>query len=179
MTETMTIDPDEAGFPLLSSPAARRALTPDQAKTVAELEARARRMFGSGFWWPYGPNIRVASRMALLDWAEPLGVRQTTSRRPCLHWLAVGRCLRRDCHGGITVDGKRPRWADHVTAWYVPRTDLRLIVAQPYLPAERAAVLLPEGFHAIVRPSGWYGLDACQIELWSRDPAELTRQERR
>lgn len=131
-------------------------------------DKKAAKLWGSGWrrihWWPYGPNVWLESREALLTWAEATGARPSRGQ-PCGHWLRSGRC-------GVAVCRERfreRRWADHVTTWLMPE-GRRLVVSQPYLEADDVSEMLPKDeFRCVVDDrGGWYGAGTVWVEVWSR-----------
>lgn len=103
-----------------------RALRSDLARRAARVNVGGSPHGTTGGAWPYGPNISLPSRAALLDWAEPLGLRYSPRAR-CLHWIARGRCAVQECCAGRW----HHRWMDHASGW---TRDGRpaVLAAQPY-----------------------------------------------
>lgn len=125
--------------------------------------------------WPYGPNIDVDVREALVAWAEPLGLRRSTQSRQCLHWLRGKRCPRRwevgdDCCRDTVPDG------DHETTWTLADGKTpALILNQPYGHARRARAeieALAEADDLRVEfdeAGGWYGNRTIFVAVWRAD----------
>lgn len=128
--------------------------------------------------WPYGPNIDLDSREALVEWAGPIGLRQSKTHNKCLHWLRGKHCPRNTGYGacGATVPG-----ADHVSVWNRgPGRNPAVIVSQPYhLYDEDLAELGelakdPDLVVEIDEDGGWYGMGSLWVAVWRADqyPAE-------
>ena len=116
--------------------------------------------WGSPWGWPYGPNIDVPSRAAMLDWATAGKLRKSTADVD-LHWLTGGR--------GNNFGWDPPAWADHLTGWTVARKPA-VLVAQPYMSVDVAreslsGVLSDDRFAVAVHASGWYGRHTVMIEI--------------
>lgn len=148
-----------------------RHATPEQRALVAELDERAQqaRVLNQFGGWPYGPNIDVASRQRLLDWAEREGVSLATTRCQGMHWLRTGRC-------NVHVCEPLGQWADHVTRW---KRDGKpgLIVAQPYGLDGNDMIALgqlaaDDDLHVSVDADSWYGHGTVMVEVWNRQAWE-------
>ena len=161
-----------------------RHATADQRALVAEQNARAPRIgidktrtlsgWGDiGMDWPYGAYDDVTVRQALLDWAEPLGLKESRSRSSCWRcWFKRSpRCTLSDwAHrhmGG---------WIDHPSNWNLNGKP-HVFVSQPYdLPdreraeIETAVAEMNEQGHnlrlEISQETGWYGYRAMWIAIW-------------
>lgn len=131
----------------------------------------------SGAWrgagWPYGPNIDLDSREALVAWAEPRGLRASSTRRGCLHWLQQVPCPR-DRSG---MCAERLPGADHVSAWNLGAgKNPAALVSQPYkLDAESRGLLAeinesPGLWVEIDDMGGWYGHETVFVAVWRTDP---------
>jgi hypothetical protein len=168
-----------------------RHLPDDDRALVADLDRRARgiglRTTGDD-WpyidWPYGPNISLPVRLALIEWAEPLGLRYSPHGR-CLHWISRGRCAVQVCRAGL----ESRRWMDHLTGWTRNR-GAAVLVAHPYgvdgdalhdlrrvaddlnldvwVGRHPVAEATPTGSPAAPQHTGWYGYGTTFIEIWGR-----------
>jgi hypothetical protein len=133
---------------------------------VAVLPAKQRIGWRGPLAWPYGPNIDVTAREALCDWAEPLGLKETTRTGRFSRWPAVT--------GGIA---ETDRWADHVTYWNRGGKPA-VVISHPYLWGSTLTTVLaellqrcePSGL-TVRQSAGWYGHGTPGIEIW--DPAQL------
>lgn len=152
----------------------------DRVRAVHEAALQARILkpvsdaFGPwwGLDWPYGPNIDLDSREALVAWALPLDLRQSSAFVKCLHWLLGKRCPRPytgDCSGMLPG-------ADHTTIWNQgPGRNPVVIVTQPYgLRDEDRLVLAeidarPEFQVEIDDNGGWYQTNTTWVAVWSAD----------
>lgn len=121
--------------------------------------------WGQGLAWPYGPNVDVAARARMLDWAGAHGLQLADPRHRCLDWLRGGRCARATCRSG-----PRAAWMDHVTAW-THGGKPAAFVAQPYhLSVGDVAGLdgigtAPE-LSIEIRSESWYGHGAWFVGIW-------------
>lgn len=137
-------------------------------KPVPAVHAR----WGGSYQWPYGPNLYVADRVALLDWAVPNWLRiSDASSRCAICWVSGSRCPSDGRH--LSSRG----WIDHPTRWNL-RGKPRVFVSQPYSLSgqERAEV---EGLVAaansagrnlrleISEESGWYGKPTVWVAIWN------------
>lgn len=121
--------------------------------------------WGQHWAWPYGPNINVSMRLALLDWAEPQDLRRARSRG-CPHWPRNGRCCSAwsACVGGY--------WTDHVTTWTQADGEPAVFLAQPYvlmdddIAALRALDADPGLSVEVKAEGGWYGFGTWAVEVW-------------
>lgn len=143
------------------------------------VEARA---WGRAFEWPYGPNVSVPSRAALVTWAEKHRVKLSQGVSKCaLHWLTGGQCGPRAGAGSPSCrqGSSYPLWFDHVTRWNFAGYP-RVLVAQPYglsdtdrLDLERIADTAQLWTGARLRleigPTGWYGHGTTWVALWRED----------
>lgn len=120
--------------------------------------------------WPYGPNIDLDSREALVEWAGPLGLRQSKTPNKCLHWLRGKQCPRAAAYGacGATVPG-----ADHLSVWNRgPGRNPAVIVSQPYHLNDKELAELaelakdPDLVVEIDEDGGWYGAGTTWVALW-------------
>jgi hypothetical protein len=123
--------------------------------------------------WPYGPNIDLDSREALVAWAGPLGLRESSTSRKCLHWLRGRHCPRNSSYGacGGTVPG-----ADHVSTWnHGPGANPAVLVSQPYHLADEDRAELaelaknPDLVVEIDEDGGWYGARTIWVAIWRAD----------
>lgn len=151
----------------LGSGANETRVEQDKSRASATDE-KASKLWGSGWrrkhGWPYGPNVWLESREALLAWAEMTGARPSRGQ-PCGHWLRSGRCAVAECRERF-YSPQHP-WADHVTTWLMPG-GRRLIVAQPYSEADYISETLPQEFRCVVdERGGWYGFGTIWVEVWS------------
>lgn len=142
--------------------------------------------------WPYGPNIRLDSRAAMVSWAQDNSLRLSTGSR-CLHWLigdwrggrTCGRCR---CQYGVGAgfDELQPAGidisssvVDHVTSWVSQDGEVRVLVLQPYGLDERdVAALELLGTKAGLRveideAGGWYGLGTAWVAIWCTATVDL------
>ena len=120
--------------------------------------------------WPYGPNVDVPARAAMLDWAEAYDLRLTDYDR-CLHWLRAGRCTADHCLDHVAG------WRDHVTGWSGPG-GVRVLVSQPYSLGSDDAATLAElgaepGLTVQITGTGWYGHGTVFIAVWHPDSPRL------
>ncbi len=113
------------------------------------------------------------SREALVEWAGPLGLRQSKTHNKCLHWLRGKQCPRAAAYGacGATVPG-----ADHLSVWNRgPGRNPAVIVSQPYhLYDEDLAELAelandPDLVVEIDEDGGWYGARTIWVAIWRAD----------
>jgi len=160
-----------------------RCATPAERDRVADIDQAAldyrviRRSQGGSDWgwhqldWPYGPNIDIDSREALVEWAAPLGMRSTTSSRRCLHWLRGNPCPWSHGHCTWQIPG-----ADHVTSWNRgPGRSPAVLVSQPYhLDSDDVAGLLeidesPEFTVEIDEAGGWYLHGSIFVTIWNAE----------
>lgn len=158
--------------------------TVDHAAREKKLVPRVSGMTGAwhGLQWPYGPNIDVDSREALVAWAGPLGLRLSSTHTRCLHWLQRKHCPR--MWGGrcsTEVPG-----ADHVTAWNRGAgRNPAVLVSQPYHLDDEARRQLADidnspGLRVeIVEGGGWYGAGTIFVTIWRTDDTPGSRAERR
>lgn len=144
--------------------------TPNDRATLDELNRRGRaigvppdrhNLLEGARAWPYVARVDVATRRAMVEWAETNGLSYVDRSHACEAWLTGSRCpgIRR-CAGLSRVILRR---LDHASSWIGPK-GLRLVVAQPYsLDAQDADELrglaAVDGLHITVQPpgSGWYG----------------------
>jgi hypothetical protein len=145
-------------------PVCPRHRTAEQRDLVVELDRRGAAVGVKGGDWPYGPNIYVDNRLALVGWAEATGYRLATPNARCLHWL-VGKArhcsARRDSFdhdGRIERDGDT---LDHPTFW-TKGGKPALLLAQPYRPpaadwVERTVATWPVAVD-VAHPAPWYGV---------------------
>lgn len=142
--------------------ACARHTPPQWRERLADLDHRRAKIAPEG--WPYGPNIDVQARVNLIEWADPLGVKLSSTRCQELHWLRTGRCQHADC---------RPlRWMDHTTRWSLNGKPA-LLLTQPYgdLEGHREAmgnILEDDELHVETKPS-WYGHGTTGIFVWRVD----------
>jgi len=150
--------------------------TSDEQRTLLDdLDRRARHISIRDGGWPYGPNIHVPARVALLDWAEAEKVRYS-ARGNCLHWIARGRCAVSLCN----EDRGRHSWMDHVTGW-TRAGKPAVLVSQPYQVSaaeqmELTRIGVEWSLDVRVGDTGWYGSDTRFVELRPR-PAQLNTAE--
>lgn len=122
------------------------------------------------FVWPYGPNIDVAARGRLLDWAERHRLRLSNRGDGCLHWLVTGRCTEPEC------SPRAAAWMDHVTAW-TRDGEPAVLVAQPYvLEDDDKADLVGLAGEPSIRveaeqTGSWYGHGTWFVGLWRAEAA--------
>jgi hypothetical protein len=125
-----------------------------------------------GLGWPYGPNIDLESREALVEWAGPIGLRASSTRRKCVHWL-LGKPCPRSSYGVCdwTVPG-----ADHVSVWNrgAGRSPA-VIVSQPYGLTDEDRTALgaldrdPDLVVEVDDEGGWYGFNTTFVGIWRAD----------
>jgi hypothetical protein len=151
----------------------------DAAAREMKLLPRVSGMGGSwhGLEWPYGPNIDVDTREALVAWAGPHGLRLSGTHSRCLHWLQGKRCPRswgESCAAGVPG-------ADHVTAWNRGAgRNPAVLVSQPYGLDEQARRQLADidsqpGLRVeIDEAGGWYGAGTTFVAIW-RTEGSATR----
>lgn len=148
----------------------------DDIRLLDELDGRApsiglpRDTRGRGlFRWPYGPNIDVAARIRMLDWATTHGLTYVDRAHTCLTWLRGGRC-------GRSCYEPRPAWLDHVTLWGREGAPA-VLVAQPYHLDDRDGFQLgildrEPGLRLELRAEGsWYGFGTWFVGLWKEADA--------
>lgn len=129
---------------------------------LTDLDQRAKKILRHG--WPYGPNVSIQSRIDLIAWAEPLGVKLSASRCEGLHWLRKGVCQHSMCDGFP--------WMDHTTRWNLDGKPA-LVLTQPYNSAERQRELMGDllednELHVEIKP-GWYGHGTIGAFVWRAD----------
>lgn len=173
----------------------RRSATPDDRRLLADLDRRALRLglpmrdrsaveWHTEVSWPYGPNVNVGQRIALLNWMETEHLRPTLARGkfhdPCLDWLRTGRCP-----GVVRCDNRHPAsWQDHTTGWVRQIDGARLFVSQPYglTDAERsklAALDAEPGLRVQIEETGWYGaggLGTRFVGVWANEDESALRR---
>lgn len=102
-----------------------------QARLLDDLAERGQKIGVKGGHWPYGPNVYVDQRLALVEWAESTGYRLAYPRSRCLHWV-VGQARR--CAALHYLDSRHEHVGvnalDHATFW--TRGGPALILGQPY-----------------------------------------------
>ncbi|MEU8158128.1 hypothetical protein AB0B94_31120 [Micromonospora sp. NPDC048986] len=138
-------------------------------RLVAETTARAEEagVLDKQGDWPYGPNIDVRSRLALLEWAEYYELRRANTYCRGLHWLLKGRC-------GVQVCNQRlGSWMDHVTRWTY-KGKPAVMIAQPYGVrsgdfASLAEVEAEDTLNMWIKGGGWYGWGTVAVEVWRKD----------
>lgn len=144
-----------------------------QRQWVRQVDDAARgvlRRDQDGVLWPYGPNIEMESRVALLDWAKFHDVKMPKKRTVCahgLHWLSKGRCAHQRC----TKNGL-PAFFDHTTLWSSRSTNKpALVFNQPYGEVTQAEAVefasAYEGLTAYVGNDGWYGYTTTAVYIWN------------
>ncbi|SDI55118.1 hypothetical protein SAMN05421505_1687 [Sinosporangium album] len=117
--------------------------------------------------WPYGPNIDLRSRVAMIEWAKGHGLRLARSSAPlCPTWLEQGRCRGCDKRGG-----HHHFRLDHMSGWTRGGAPA-VIVNHPYgLGADDVRYLdeaTESGLLTVSVPgAGWYGHSTIQVELWA------------
>lgn len=154
-----------------------RHATPEQAGLVAQLDRRAAAIgipktkdwaWGFERAWPYGPNLYVEMRVAMLRWAEANQLKLTPQTKRCLCWIRSGRRCDYRC--------ARYRWMDHVTGWQRAGKPA-LLLAQPY--GVDISVLTDLANDSKLRVytggTGWYGHGTVAIEVWRRDAPDMVR----
>jgi hypothetical protein len=136
--------------------------------------------------WPYGPNVNVDMRLALLGWAEHYRLTIATGYRH-KRFLCYGRNsdgkkhdIYAETYGGLCC---RRGWFDHVTCWN-RNGKPALILSQPYSLCDSDIFDLRElrkRDHVIFRLDvGWYaagGVSTFAIEVWSRQVWEQITDE--
>jgi hypothetical protein len=166
----------------------KRHATDAELAEVADLDQRGAALWvpvggygGMANGWPYGPNISVPMRRALVEWAEPRQLRLYTGDDACIHWLLGEECHLPAFACGPTGTMSIPSWFDHPTAW-TRASHPALLLAQPYdlTQHDEFVVSKVEDVHQgelVVRmhPGGYYaaGFDypvpgTMAVELWSR-----------
>ncbi|MDI6912211.1 hypothetical protein [Nocardioides sp.] len=163
-------------------------------RLVDELDARApgiglvrdgRGDWGCTFGWPYGPNLYMATRQRLLEWAEPLGLRRSLRGHACRAWLTTGR----RCYGACRTDDQvagwpvapgtasdlNPMplsWPDHISTW-TRDGEPAVIVAQPYHLddvdyAHLGVIAADPAVRLEALPPGrsWYGARTYFLAVW-------------
>lgn len=145
--------------------AEERALLDDISVRAGHMKFR-RVTDGQDRWgWPYGPNIHVQMRLDLLNWAETRQLVKAHPRHSCLHWVELGRCMKRHCLG-LSHDS-RP-WVDHLSTWLAP-DDGRLLLAQPYNSGGRYDFTADRSEHpGLTFTQGlqsWYGLGTVGVTV--------------
>jgi len=138
------------------------------AAEAAELDRRSKITLGA-HGWPYGPNVSIPSRRALLDWAE--GNRLRLAGGSCLHWLRKGQCS--------SCVGNREFWLDHVTGW-ARNGKPAVLIAQPYGVSEQsiadlAQLAVDPALMVRIDGTGWYGVGTTFIQVWRADALPETR----
>ncbi|WP_431897900.1 hypothetical protein [Nonomuraea sp. bgisy101] len=117
--------------------------------------------------WPYGPNIDLRSRVAMVAWAKRHGLRPARSTAPlCLTWLEKGRCNGCDAPRGHTAF-----YLDHMSGWAKDGVPA-VIVNHPYHVSGSTVQWLSEaearpGLHVSVPGRSWYSSATVQVEVWN------------
>lgn len=144
-----------------------RHATMSDRSLVAELDAQAATIgIDASNPWPYGPNVDVPSRQAMLEWAGKRGLRLSPRGR-CLRWLRRGRCV------DTAYVACNETWHDHVTGW---NRDGRaaVLVSQPYgisdgAVRELGSIAADASLYVNVSAHSWYGHGTVLIEVWRED----------
>ncbi|GAB4001776.1 hypothetical protein GCM10029992_38190 [Glycomyces albus] len=151
----------------------------EQRALVMELDERGaavglkRDTTSGGVDWPYGPNIDVPSRLAMVTWAEGLGLRRATRQQlQCVCWPTSNRRSRCDCGFGESAFGKPDEIWDHVTHWKTRRGERAVIVLQPYGVTDTGRAILDrwnarEDAYIEIRDDAWYGHGTTFIGIWN------------
>lgn len=91
-------------------------------------QKRARRAGIVADRWPYGPNIDMDMRIALVNWAEQRKLKYLEGdSQMCPHWVAGKRRGIHQCEYPVFMD-----WLDHPTRWRHTETRKRVLISQPY-----------------------------------------------
>jgi len=155
-----------------------RCQDPRQREWVRELDQAAHGVLRStqrdGILWPYGANIEMETRAALLQWAESYGLKMSGSRTRCgtgLHWLDKGQCNWQRC----SRDGL-PDFFDHTSLWKYRKTGKpALVLNQPYgdVDPRRVDAFLSEypRLTSEVKQDGWYAYTTTAVYIWNRTNA--------
>lgn len=155
----------------------RRHFTPEQAALIHELDRRGVAVgltkSADGVTWPYGPNIDVTSRQAMVTWAEQHGLRRVTSyqRLQCVCWPTSNRRSVCECGRGRSFSPPDHIW-DHVTHWKTREGARAVVVLQPYDWTESGREILNEwasrdDVRIEVREDSWYGHGTKFIGIWN------------
>jgi hypothetical protein len=156
-----------------------RHFTAEQQALLAELDRRGaaiglKRDTAEGtLSWPYGPNIDVASRLAMVTWAEGLELRRAARQLlNCVCWPTSNRRSRCDCGLGETPHGKPDHIWDHVTHWKHRSGGRAVVVLQPYELTYAGQAILDqwntrEDVHIEIRDDAWYGSGTTFIGIWN------------
>lgn len=156
-----------------------RHFTAEQQALVKELDERGAKIglkwdatLGT-LNWPYGPNIDVPSRQAMVTWAEGLGLRRVAPQRlNCVCWPTSNRRSRCDCGLGETAYGKPDTIWDHVTHWKTSSGERAVVVLQPYGVTDTGRAILDrwntrDDVHVEIRDDAWYGSGTTFIGIWN------------
>jgi hypothetical protein len=160
-----------------------RHASEDQRALVEALDLRApeiglekvpavRARWGGGYVWPYGPNLYVDDRVALLDWAVPNRLRISGSSSRCGEcWISGRQCPSYGAHSAVRG------WVDHPSRWNLGGKP-RVFVSQPYSLSDKERAELEHAVTAaneagrnlrleISEESGWYGKPTIWIAIWN------------
>lgn len=170
-----------------------RHFSPEQAALIEDLDARGTAVgvkrnpdAWHGMAWPYGPNVQVPMRLAMIEWAEKhklsLVYRQKLS---CACWPTSSRVSKCDCGpNGVKFAPDSATW-DHVTRWKARRGGRAVVVLQPYRISDEGWETLTrwndrEDVAVEVRPDSWYGIGTLFVGIWNAEaaPAGAGRLER-
>lgn len=138
--------------------------------------------------WPYGPNINLHSREAMINWAYANQLKLSQNHKSCIQWLKKGRCVWHPGCGGLAGDGnyskssrdfgarriKKPHIEDHLTCW-LRGGKPAVLVAQPYANRKMAVNELRElpawydnQIEIELSDVGWYRESAFFVAFWAQ-----------
>lgn len=156
-----------------------RHYTPEQAALTLELDRNGasiglRRDDGGAVLWPYGPNIDVASREAMVDWARAHGLKYAAGHHVlnCVCWPTSNRRSRCDCGMRQTQFDRLDSTWDHFTRWRSRKGGRAVLVAQPYQITDEGRAVLDEwnareDTVVEICEESWYGHGTKFIGIWN------------
>lgn len=141
---------------------AERAIVDDLTERGKEIGVRRGR-------WPYGPNLDVAARQRMVEWAEHHRLTLADPMHRCVTWLLKGACRSQACRLAPV-----PSWLDHVTAWKRDGQPA-VLVAQPYRldrvdGLELGALSAHPHIRLELRADSFYGHGTWFVGLWRVSP---------
>lgn len=158
--------------------ACREHMTTRERNRVERVRSRAIKLglggscHTDGVCWPYGPNINLCAREALVDWMERENLQPANgpTHHHCLRWVKLGYCKKFTCDQKLSHD---EMFMDHVTYWRGAgrNSSRRVLVTQPYMKVqdvvnETLLLTLEDNVHVEVHDRSWYGFGTTFIGLW-------------